>query len=69
MMNLPATAKLILPAPIVCSFCDHDQHQTAHIIVGKPGIAICDDCVGVCVRTIIDKTRIDRGLPVVEGAR
>ena len=60
-------AKKILPAPIVCSFCDHDQNHVAHIIIGKPGIAICDDCVAVCVRTIIDKTRIDRGLPINTG--
>lgn len=66
---MSAVAKLILPAPIVCSFCDNDQSRVAHIIVGKPGIAICDECVAVCVTTIVDKTRLDRGLPTKGGQR
>ena len=59
---MAALAQKMWPEPIVCSFCDNDQNQAAHIIVGKPGVAICDECVVVCVRTIVDKTRLDRGL-------
>lgn len=59
-MNRPA--KLILPVAIVCSFCDNDQSKVAHIIAGKPGIAICDECVAVCTQTIVIETRRARGL-------
>lgn len=68
-MSQPATAKRILPAMIVCSFCDNDETTVATMIQGKPGIAICDDCVAICVHSIIDDTRRKRGLPVSEGKR
>lgn len=61
--------KKTVPAPIVCSFCDHDQNQVAHIITGKPGIAICDECIGICVQTIIVETRKERGLATNLGGQ
>lgn len=66
-MNQPL--KKPLPAPIVCSFCDNDQNQVAHIVVGKPGIAICDECVGICVQTIVVETRKARGLSTKSGGQ
>ena len=60
-------AKLILPARIVCSFCDNDQDHVAHIITGKPGIAICDQCVAICVTQIVADSRARRGLPTKGG--
>ena len=68
-MNQPAPTKLVLPAAIICSFCDNDQSQVAQIIAGKDGIYICDDCVAVCVHVLVDARRERAGLPIKGGKR
>ena len=38
-----------------CSFCGRRGGPDRHIVAG-PGVAICDDCVGLCVESLATTT-------------
>lgn len=38
-----------------CSFCGKDRNEVREMLLGPPGINICNECVGVCVKTLYDK--------------
>lgn len=46
-----------------CSFCGKTQHEVAKIILGPKEIAICDECVNLCVDII------NKDTPTVEYQR
>ncbi|MCH0685618.1 hypothetical protein KVQ01_11365 [Escherichia coli] len=39
-----------------CSFCDKNNNQVKHMIVG-PGVSICDECVLLCIETIFGRDK------------
>ena len=39
-------------ARMECSFCGKGREQVDRLIVGLIGVAICDDCVYLCVRVL-----------------
>src|SRR5215467_5782797 len=41
---------------LYCSFCGKSQHEVRKLIAG-PEAAICDECIGLCVRTIDEEAR------------
>lgn len=40
---------------VSCSFCGAGQDNRALMFAGPPRVAICDDCVGLCVRIVFEK--------------
>jgi len=48
-------------ASVCCSFCGKSQHEVRKLIAG-PQAAICDECIGLCVRIIEEEART-RGRP------
>lgn len=42
-----------------CSFCGKSKDTVALIFAG-PNVAICDECVQVCLGIIFDRTREER---------
>jgi len=53
--------------PVTCSFCGCTQHQVAEIVRERDGVAICDNCVAICVQVMVDHRRERAGLPVLSG--
>lgn len=39
-------------ASMECSFCGKSQEQVHRLISGPVGVAICDECVYLCVRVL-----------------
>ena len=35
-----------------CSFCDKNNQQVAHIIIGPHNVCICDECIALCVAVV-----------------
>ena len=41
--------------PLYCSFCGKDQYEVQKLISG-PTACICDECVRLCLRIIVDES-------------
>jgi len=51
-----------------CSFCSKTQDDVRRLIAG-PAVNICDECVEVCVDTIVDGTRAEDDFPLSAEAQ
>lgn len=40
---------------IYCDFCEKSQHEIADLVQGPKDIAICNECVDLCVKVIAEK--------------
>lgn len=43
------------PTTFACSFCGKRPRQVKQLIGGPGGIAICDECVGLCAEIVADE--------------
>lgn len=41
---------------IKCDFCNKDQSEVKQMIAGPNGIAICDECVMLCLDVLLKKS-------------
>lgn len=52
------------PQPEGCSFCQRPRAQVLRLVAG-PGVAICDECVGLCTAILRDDSTKATPLAVV----
>ena len=48
-----------------CAFCGKSEHEVNRLVAGA-GVAICDECVALCVEIIADERAKDTKLQVMK---
>ena len=48
-----------------CTFCGKSEHEV-HKLVAGAGVAICDECIGLCVQIINEENAKDARLEVMK---
>ena len=51
-----------------CSFCGKSEHEVGRLVAGA-GVAICDECVALCVDIIAEERSKDARLEVTRLPR
>lgn len=42
---------------LYCYFCGRSQHNVALLIIGRSPSAVCDRCVDICAKMVLDRRR------------
>jgi len=54
--------------PLHCSFCSKEHREVRKLVVGPPGVQICDECALLCLDILIeDRVSLDDCTPSFSG--